>query len=111
MTSLSQLTRRNFLIAAHDALATAFALLASFYLRFEGGEAFYARLPLLLRILPLFVVFSYVFNLTTTKWRFISLPDALNILRVASVLAVALIVLDYAFIFTAPSAKSPVLFG
>ena len=41
MTPLSQLTRRNFLIAAHDALATAFALLASFYLRFEGGEAFY----------------------------------------------------------------------
>ena len=88
MTPLSQLTRRNYLIAAHDALATAFALLASFYLRFEGGEAFYARLPLLLRILPLFVVFSvvicYVFNLTTTKWRFISLPDALNIMRVAT---------------------------
>ena len=103
MTPLSQLTRRNYLIAAHDALATAFALLASFYLRFEGGEAFYARLPLLLRILPLFIVFSvvicYVFNLTTTKWRFISLPDALNILRVATVLTVALIVLDYAFIF------------
>ncbi len=88
MTPLSQLTRRNYLIAAHDALATTFALLASFYLRFEGGEAFYARLPLLLRILPLFIVFSivicYVFNLTTTKWRFISLPDALNIMRVAS---------------------------
>ena len=32
---------RNLLIAAHDALATALALLASFYLRFEGGEAFY----------------------------------------------------------------------
>ena len=94
MTPLSQLTHRNFLIAAHDALATAFALLASFYLRFEGGEAFYARLPLLLRILPLFVVFSvvicYVFNLTTTKWRFISLPDALNIMRVATILTVAL---------------------
>src|SRR5256884_273325 len=115
MTPLSQLTRRNYLIAAHDALATAFALLASFYLRFEGGEAFYARLPLLLRILPLFVVFSvvicYVFNLTTTKWRFISLPDALNIMRVASVLTVALIVLDYAFIFTASNGKAPVLFG
>ena len=82
MTPLSQLTHRNYLIAAHDALATAFALLASFYLRFEGGEAFYARLPLLLRILPFFVAFSvvicYVFNLTTTKWRFISLPDALE---------------------------------
>jgi len=115
MTPLSQLTRRNYLIAAHDGLATAFALLASFYLRFEGGEAFYARLPLLLRILPLFIIFSivicYVFNLTTTKWRFISLPDALNIMRVASVLTVALIVLDYAFIFAASSAKAPVLFG
>src|SRR4051812_26047637 len=115
MTPLSQLTHRNYLIAAHDALATGFALLAAFYLRFEGGEAFYARLPLLLRLLPLFVVFSvvicYVFNLTTTKWRFISLPDALNIMRVASVLTVALIVLDYAFIFAASSAKAPVLFG
>ena len=115
MTPLSQLTRRNYLIAAHDALATAVALLASFYLRFDGGEGFYARLPLLLRILPLFVVFSivicYVFNLTTTKWRFISLPDALNILRVATVLALALLVLDYAFIFGASNGKAPVLFG
>ncbi|KRQ94845.1 hypothetical protein CQ12_04845 [Bradyrhizobium jicamae] len=71
MTPLSQLTRRNFLIAAHDALA----LLTSFCLPFKGGDAFYARLPLLLRILPLLVVFSivicYVFNLTSTKWRFI----------------------------------------
>ena len=115
MTPLSQLTRRNYLIAAHDALATAVALLASFYLRFDGGEGFYARLPLLLRILPLFIAFSvvicYVFNLTTTKWRFISLPDALNILRVATVLALALLVLDYAFIFGASNGKAPVLFG
>ena len=53
MTPLSQLTFRNFLIAAHDALATAFALLASFYLRFEGARRSFDRLPLLLRILPL----------------------------------------------------------
>ena len=33
MTRLSQLTFRNYLIALHDALATAAALLASFYLR------------------------------------------------------------------------------
>ncbi|MBR1153675.1 SDR family NAD(P)-dependent oxidoreductase [Bradyrhizobium sp. JYMT SZCCT0428] len=104
MTRLSQLTYRNFLIAAHDALATAVALLVSFYLRFEG-EAFFDRLPLLLRILPFFIVLSvvvcYVFNLTTTKWRFISLPDALNILRAATVLTLALLVLDY--IFVAPN--------
>src|SRR5438067_12226510 len=110
MTPLSQLTRRNYLIAAHDGLATAFALLASFYLRFEGGEASYARLPLLLRILPLFVVFSvvicYVFNLTTTPWRFLSLPDALPILRVPSVLPVAPTPLDPPSLFT-PSPPPP----
>ncbi|QWG16995.1 SDR family NAD(P)-dependent oxidoreductase [Bradyrhizobium sediminis] len=104
MTRLSNLTLRNVLIATHDALATAFALVASFYLRFEG-DAFFDRLPLLLRILPWFVAFSvvvsYAFNLTTTKWRFISLPDALNILRVATVLTIGLLVLDY--IFVAPN--------
>src|ERR1700710_1252074 len=107
MTPISRLTLRNFLIASHDALATAFALLASFYLRFEGGEGFFVRLPRLLHVLPYFVVFSvvvcYVFNLTTTKWRFISLPDALNILRAASVLTVALVVIDYILIFVAPN--------
>src|SRR6266702_6119465 len=106
MTRPSQLTYRNYLIATHDALATAVALLATFFVRFEG-EALYDRLPLLLRILPYFVVLSvvvcYFFNLTATKWRFISLPDALNILRVAAVLTVALVVLDYAFIFVVPS--------
>src|SRR3981081_3560480 len=105
MTRLSNLTYRNLLIAVHDALATSFAVLASFYLRFEGGQSFLDRLPLLLRILPYFVVFSvvvcYAFNLTTTKWRFISLPDALNVLRTATVLTVALLVLDY--IFVAPN--------
>src|ERR1700686_3399984 len=107
MTRLSNLTYRNLLIAVHDALATTFAVLASFYLRFEGGQSFSDRLPLLLRILPYFVAFSvvvcYAFNLTTTKWRFISLPDALNILRVATVLTLGLVVLDY--IFVAPAVQ------
>lgn len=98
---LSQLTLRNLLIATHDALATGAALFASFYLRFEG-DMFYDRLPLLLRILPFFVVFSvvvcYFSHLTTTKWRFISLPDALNILRAATILTLALVVLDYVFV-------------
>jgi O-antigen biosynthesis protein WbqV len=114
MTRLSQLTLRNFLIAAHDALATAFALLASFYLRFEG-DLLTDRLPLLWQILPWFVGFSvvvcYFFNLTTTKWRFISLPDALNIMRVAAVLTVALVVLDYVFIFVVPSSHVTVFLG
>src|SRR5947199_808258 len=113
MTRLSHLTLRNFLIALHDLLATAAALFAAFYLRFEGGDYFYDRLPLLIQILPYFLAFSvvvsYVFNLTTTKWRFISLPGALNIIRVASVLTVALLVLDY--IFVAPNVRGAFFFG
>src|ERR1019366_811098 len=103
---------RNLLIAIHDALATALAVFASFYLRFEG-DLFTERLPLLLRILPYFIAFSvvvcYVFHLTTAKWRFISLPDALNILRAATILALALLVLDY--IFVAPNVHGTFLLG
>src|ERR1700754_2055817 len=111
MTRFSNLTLRNFLIATHDALATALALFASFYLRFEGSDAFFVRLPLLLRFLPYFILLSivvcYVFNLTTTKWRFFSLPDVLNILRAATALTLVLLVVDY--IFVAPHIQgSPV---
>ncbi len=113
MTRLSQLTLRNYAIAAHDVVATALALLAAFYIRFEGGDLFYDRLPLLLRILPYFLAFGavtcYVFNLTTTKWRFISLPDALNILRAATVLSLALLVMDY--ILVAPNVHGAFFVG
>jgi FlaA1/EpsC-like NDP-sugar epimerase len=101
MMRLSNMTLRNLLIAVHDALATTLAVFATFYLRFDC-EAFFDRLPLLFRILAYFVAFSvvvgYAFNLTTTKWRFISLPDALNIIRVATVLTLALLVMDYIFV-------------
>jgi FlaA1/EpsC-like NDP-sugar epimerase len=113
MTRFSHLTARNLLIALHDVLATAVAFFAACYLRFDGGANFYARLPLLLQILPYFLVFSvaicYLFNLTTTKWRFISLPDALNILRVASVLGLTLLVLDY--VLVAPNVRGAYFFG
>jgi FlaA1/EpsC-like NDP-sugar epimerase len=112
MKRFLNLNSRNLLIAIHDALATTLAVFTSFYLRFEG-DLFTERLPLLLRILPYFVAFSvvvcYAFNLTTTKWRFISLPDALNILRVATVLTVALLVLDY--IFVAPNVRGTFFLG
>jgi FlaA1/EpsC-like NDP-sugar epimerase len=113
MMRLSQLTSRNGLIAIHDALATMLAVFASFYLRFEGSEYFFDRVPLLLRILPYFIALSvvvcYVCNLTTTKWRFISLPDALNILRAATILALALLVMDY--IFVAPNVHGTFFLG
>ncbi|WP_448035292.1 SDR family NAD(P)-dependent oxidoreductase [Bradyrhizobium liaoningense] len=113
MTRLSHLTLRNFLIALHDLLATTAALFAAFYLRFEGGDDFFERLPLLFQILPYFLAFSvvvfFVLNLTTTKWRFISLPDALNIIRAATALTVALLVLDY--IFVAPNVRGAFFLG
>lgn len=101
------------MIALHDLLATTAALFVAFYLRFEGGDGFFDRLPLLYEILPYFLAFSvvvfFVFNLTTTKWRFISLPDAMNIVRVASVLTVALLALDY--IFVAPNVRGAFFLG
>ena len=113
MTRLTHLGLRNYLIALHDTGASAAAFFVAFYLRFEGSEQFWERLPLLLRMLPYFLLLSvvvcYVFNLTTTKWRFISLPDALNILRVATVLAIGLLVLDY--ILVAPNVHGTYFFG
>ncbi|MES2602834.1 MAG: nucleoside-diphosphate sugar epimerase/dehydratase [Pseudomonadota bacterium] len=107
-----RLTWRNLLIVIHDALATIFAVVASFYLRFEGS-GLVERLPLLLRILPYFVLFSivvcYVFRLTTTKWRFISLPDFFNIVKASTVLSLMLLVLDY--IFIAPNIYGTFFFG
>ncbi len=108
----AHLTWRNVLIATHDALATIGAVFVSFYLRFESGGLL-ERLPLLWRILPYFVLLSivvcYVFKLTVTKWRFISLPDLLNIVKVSTVLALALLVLDY--IFIAPNVYGTFFFG
>jgi FlaA1/EpsC-like NDP-sugar epimerase len=113
MTRFSHLTSRNLLIAVHDVLATALAVFAALYLRFDGGDGFFDRLPLLFQMLPYFlalgIAVSYFFNLTTTKWRFISLPDALNILRVATVLALTMLVLDY--ILVAPNVRGAFFFG
>jgi FlaA1/EpsC-like NDP-sugar epimerase len=112
MTRIFNFTWRNWIIALHDAGVTALAVILSFVLRFDG-ENLWDRLPLLLRILPYFVIFSffvcYVFNLTTTKWRFISLPDLFNIIRAATVLTVALLVLDY--IFLAPNVYGTFFLG
>lgn len=113
MTRLSHLTYRNILIATHDLLVTVVALFAAFYVRFEGGSEFWDRVPLLLQILPYFIAFSfvvfYVSNLMTTKWRFISLPDALNIIRVATILTVALLALDY--VIVAPNVRGTFFLG
>jgi hypothetical protein len=53
------------------------------------------------RVLALSLVVYYLFNPTTAKWRFVSLPDVFNIPRVATVQA--LLVLDY--IMIAPNVR------
>ncbi|WP_249143701.1 hypothetical protein [Bradyrhizobium liaoningense] len=98
MTPLLSLTFRNFLCPARCACyghSCARELLST-------RDSLLERLPVLFRILPFFIVLSvvvcYLFNLTTTKWRFFSLPDALSVLRAATVLTVSLVALDYAFL-------------
>jgi len=101
MIPLSRLTWRNFLIFAHDLIGTALAVVLSMYLRFESN-GFEERLPILLAILPAFLLLAaivfYLLDLTTTKWRFASIPDALNIIRAGTILTVVLLILDYIFI-------------
>jgi O-antigen biosynthesis protein WbqV len=101
------LTPRQWLIVAHDLLATAAAIVMSFYIRFEAA-GLQARLPKLLPIVPAFVVYAgfiyFLFGLHTVKWRFTSLPDIGNIVRAATVLALSLLALDYVLV-------SPVFYG
>lgn len=103
---------RKTLIVVHDLCATAAAILASFYLRFEApGIA--ERAELLVIIVPAIVlyagiVYSY-FHLDDAKWRFASLPDLSNIFRSATVLALSLLVLDY--ILVAPNLYGTFFFG
>jgi FlaA1/EpsC-like NDP-sugar epimerase len=101
------LTRRQLLVIAHDLLATAAAVIASFYIRFElaGLES---RLDRLVFVLPGFLVCAavvfFVLRLHGAKWRFTSVPDLGTIVRAATALAVVLLILDYFLV-------SPTLYG
>jgi len=86
------------LILTHDLVAAVVAVLAAFYIRFEApGLA--DRWHLLLLLLPGFVLYSAgvfsIFGLFKNKWRFTSLPDVMNIVKVATVLALTFLALDY----------------
>ncbi|MGA2842389.1 MAG: nucleoside-diphosphate sugar epimerase/dehydratase [Steroidobacteraceae bacterium] len=103
---------RRVLIVAHDLFATAVAIVASFYIRFEAtglGE----RQDTLFIFLPGFVAYAgivyFLFHLYESKWRFASLPDLMNIFRAATVLAVSLLVLDY--VLVAPNVLGQFFFG
>ncbi len=112
MIRLPKLTRRQVLIVVHDLLATAAAIIASFYVRFEM-PGLVERLDGLLVIVPAFVLYAgvvyLVFGLYKAKWRFASLPELRNIFRASSVLALSLLVLDY--ILVTPGFYGTFFFG
>src|SRR5436190_13205319 len=112
MFKIPTLTPRQYLFLTHDLIATAVAILASFFIRFEEtGLA--ERLEGLIRFLPGFVVYAsfiyFLFGLHASKWRFFSLPDVFNIARAATVLAISLLVLDY--ILVSPQVYGAYFFG
>ncbi|MEA2992562.1 MAG: hypothetical protein QOD40_1482 [Alphaproteobacteria bacterium] len=112
MIRVPNLTSRQLLIVAHDLLATAAAILASFFMRFEAGGLM-DRLDGLLAILPGFVLYAavvyFAFGLYKAKWRFASLPDLSNIFWASTVLAISLVVLDY--ILVTPGFYGTFFFG
>ncbi|MBB4038788.1 O-antigen biosynthesis protein WbqV [Microvirga flocculans] len=89
------------LIVVHDLVMTGVAVLATFFVRFDG--TFLAeRLVHLPLFLPPFIAFAGVIywfsQLYRSKWRFASLPDLFNIFRASTILAVTLLVVDYILI-------------
>ena len=108
----SNFTPRMTLILMHDLIAAVVAVLAAFYIRFEApGLA--DRWDLLLLMLPGFVLYSAgvfsIFGLFKNKWRFTSLPDVMNIVKVATVLALTFLALDY--VLLAPNFYGTFFFG
>ena len=108
----TKISPRIAFVVAHDLIMTAAAVLASFYIRFEANGVA-ERWNTLLVFLPGFIVYAgiiyFLFHLYESKWRFASLPDLMNIVRAATVLAVSLLALDY--ILVAPNVLGQFFFG
>ena len=107
MRLTSYLTPRQFLIIAHDLIATAVAIVLTFVMRFEGS-VLVGKVGALEVFLPPFLVYAaavyFVVGLHRNKWRFTSVPDMSHIVSAATILAVSLLVLDYLLL-------SPQLYG
>ena len=112
MTSLPKLTSRQILIVLHDLVATAAAVATAFLVRFEDRQL-QDKLAGLEILLPFFLVFAaavyFIFGLHRNKWRFTSVPDLYNIFRASTVLAVALLALDY--VLVSPNVYGTFFFG
>ena len=74
--------------------------LLTLYLRYPANSPI--QVEALEWVVPLFTIyagFAYrFFRLYESKWRFASLPDLFNIFRAASLLAISLLVVDFALI-------------
>lgn len=107
-----KLTPRMILILAHDLLAAVAAVLAAFYIRFEG-DGLAERRGVLLLVVPCFILYAagtyWFFGLFKNKWRFTSLPDVMIVVKVATVLAATLLALDY--LLMAPNLYGGYFFG
>ncbi|MGV7033732.1 SDR family NAD(P)-dependent oxidoreductase [Methylobacterium symbioticum] len=88
-------------MVVHDLVATALAVVLTFAFRFTGSQLT-ERLHALPLLLPPFLLLAGLvyarFRLYRTKWRFASLPDLAGIVRAASVLALALLLIDYVLV-------------
>jgi FlaA1/EpsC-like NDP-sugar epimerase len=84
----------------HDLVTTPLAIVLALYLRYPGNAPI--QLDALSWVIPLFTVYAgfvyRFFRLYESKWRFASLPDLFNIFRAASLLAMTLLVVDFALI-------------
>ncbi len=112
MIGSRRLTRRQWLIVAHDLLATAAALFATFYIRFQN-EQINLRIGWLPWIVLGFTLYAgvvyFALRMHEAKWRFTSMPEVLRIVRASAVLAVSLLVLDY--VLLAPNFFGTFYFG
>jgi len=107
-----KLTSRQGLIVLHDLLATAAAIVVTFFMRFEGA-ALDERLRALQLFLPGFLIYAaavyFIIGLQRNKWRFTSVPDLYNLFRASTVLAISLLALDY--VLLAPNFYGTFFFG
>jgi O-antigen biosynthesis protein WbqV len=112
MIGLGKFTARMWLILAHDLLVTLLAVLGAFYIRFEDTFLDPRRewMPVLLPAIVVCALIVYLaFGLQKFKWRFTSLPELIQIVRAATVMAILLVALDY--VLVSPNFYGTFFFG
>jgi FlaA1/EpsC-like NDP-sugar epimerase len=91
---------RKYIVIVHDVLMSAFAVGASFWIRFReiphgshlfADDLFYT----LLIMIPLAAVVFRFCGLYRGVWRFASTPDLANIVRASTILTAALVAIDF----------------